>query len=389
MALRNSLNVTYLREALWLTPFILIGLLALGLLRPLPHLPSSTHSRTVVGSDGVSVQIALPFRGIAMAPPISVGSYLEDSRTPQLLQYAGDSKARQDFGKSLISRLYPEVLSNDHLWQSGVFQKSTSPYVELESLLAYDPSVYLGCGGPLALMRSVGLPVLSVWGSCGGRQEPFACPGSVAHARWSYYSEGVFYIQLRVNSDLIGRPELAGARIASYCQSLVDLEKELQPWTLDYRPRVVMAGQYKGDFARAGVVDAETEREIPGDDTERLLIMDPDMIFFFPGSPKDFMQDARWKGLKAVRDRRVYRWEQSDVTVRPAAIRWLAEIAHPVRLQPKVRQLMRDRMINEFGYRLSDAQMDQMLHVNENSDSVGTARFTRNYQAENQQGVSR
>jgi ABC-type Fe3+-hydroxamate transport system substrate-binding protein len=389
MALRNSLKSTYLREALWLTPFLLIGIISLGLLRPLPHFPPPAHSRTVMGSDGVPIQIALPFRGIAMAPPISVGSYLEDSRAPQLLKYAGDSKARQDFSKSLMSQLYPKVLSNNHLWRSGVFQKSTSPYVELETLLAYDPSVYLGCGGPLAPMRSVGLPVLSIWGSCGGQQKPFACPGSQVHARWSYYSEGVFYIQLRVISDLIGQPELADARIASYCQSLADLEKELQPRTLDYRPRVVMAGQYKGDFARAGIVDAETERVIPGDDAERLLIMDPDMIFFFPGSPKDFMQDPRWNGLKAVRDRRVYRWEQSDVTVRPAALRWLAEIAHPDRLHPKVRQLMRDRMMSEFGYRLNDDQIDQMLHVKENSDSVGTERFASNYRAENQQETQR
>ncbi len=279
MALRNSFNVTYLRESLWLTPFILIGLLSLGLLRPLPHLAPPAHSRTVMGSDGVSVQIALPFRGIAIAPPISVGSYLEDSRTPQLLKYAGDSKVRQDFSKSLMSQLYPEVLSNDRLWRSGVFQKSTSPYIELESLLAYDPSVYLGCGGSQALMRSIGLPVLSIWGSCGGQQKPIACPGSPVHARWSYYSEGVFAIQLKVISDLIDQPELADARIASYCRIIADLEKELQPQTLAYRPRVLMAGQYKGDFSRTGIIDAESERKIPGDDAESVLIMDPDMIF--------------------------------------------------------------------------------------------------------------
>ncbi len=84
------------------------------------------------------------------------------------------------------------------------------------------------------------------------------------------------------------------------------------------------------------------------------------------------MNDPRRQGLKAVRDRRVYKWEQGNLTVRPAEIRWLAEIAHPDRLQPRVRQLMRDRVREEFGYSLSDDQIDQMLHVDENSDSAGT-----------------
>jgi len=113
------------------------------------------------------------------------------------------------------------------------------------------------------------------------------------------------------------------------------------------------------------------------------------MIFFFPGSPKDFMQDPRWLGLKAVRNRRVYRWAQTNLTFRPAAIRWLAEIAHPERLQPEVRRLSRDRMLEEFGYRLSDEQIDEMLHVAENSSSIGTARFTSDYNAGGQQGAAK
>jgi hypothetical protein len=383
--------MTFSKELFWAAPFLSIAVIALGLLRPLPRVPPPAQSRTVMSSDGVPVRIALPFRGVAIAPPLSVDGYLEDTRTPQLLEYAGDSSRRKDFARSLLSQVYPEVLNNDRLWRSNVFRNTASPFIELESLLTHDPGVYLGCGGPEALMRSIGLPVVSPWGSCGGPQKPMFCPGfpvpaSPVRAAWSYYSEGVFFISLRVHSNLTDQTELAQVRMASYCRAIADLENELQPRTLDYRPRILMAGQYRGDFARAGVVDVETERKIPGDDAERTLIMDPDMIFFFPGSPKDFMRDPRWLGLKAVRNRRVYRWAQTNLTFRPAAIRWLAEIAHPDRVQPEVRQLMRDRMMSEFGYRLSDQQMDEMLHVAENSSSVGTERFTRDYL---QQGTSK
>ena len=239
------------RELLWVAPFLCIAIIASGLLRPRPHFPIPAQSRTVVSSDGVAVRVALPFRGVAMSPPVSVDSYLEDTRSPQLLEYAGDSKARQDFSKSLLRRLYPEVWSNDRLWRSGVFQNTASPYIELEALLAHNPGVYLGCGGPETLMRGVGLPVVSSWGSCGGRQKPVSCPGLKAPPYWSYYSEGVFFTSLRVTSDLVGNPELAKARMTSYCRAIADLENELQPQTLEYRPRVLMVGQYKGDFARA------------------------------------------------------------------------------------------------------------------------------------------
>jgi hypothetical protein len=78
-------------------------------------------------------------------------------------------------------------------------------------------------------------------------------------------------------------------------------------------------------------------------------------------------------------------WWAGGLTFMPIETRWMAEVAHPERLQPKVRQILRDRMMSEFGYRFSDEQIDLQLHVAENSDSVGTERFTGNYQTTNEQ----
>ncbi len=379
------------REALWLAPYLCIALIALGLLRPLPHFPVPAHSRTVIGSDGVSVQIAQPLRGIAFAPPSVPDAYLEDTHTPELLVYVGDASGRKWFANSMMSWVYPEVLKNDSLWNAKLFRSTSSPFVEIETPLAYDPSVYLGCGSPVGLMRSVGLPVLTSGSTCGGPQKPMRCPGSPISPVWFHYPEGPLFIPLRVDTDLIGHPELPDPKISSYCAALADLQHELQPSTLTSRPRVLMVGEYKGDFPRAGIVDVTAERKIPGDDAERVLIMDPDMIFLngINANPREYMRDPCRQGLKAVRDRRVYKWAQGGITDKPAKIRWLAEIAHPERLQPKARQILRDRMMSEFGYRLSDDQIDQILHVAENSDSAGAERFTRNYQTTNNQRLSK
>jgi ABC-type Fe3+-hydroxamate transport system substrate-binding protein len=390
MPLRNAAKTARLSEMLWIAPFLCIGLIALGQLRPMPHLPPPAHYRTVVGTDGVPVRIAEPFMGIAEAPPAFVEGYLEDTRLPELLVYAGNSDRRKGFSESMMSLVYPQVAKNDNLWNARLFRNTSSPFLELETLLSYNPGVYLGCGSSVSLMRNIGLPVLISRAGCGGPQKVMSCAGSPISDYWAHYPEGPIFISLRVDAALAGHPELAEARIASYCRALTDLHQELQPSTLPNRPRVLMEGEYKGDFPRAGVVDASAERRIPGDDDERTLIIDPDMIFIIGtnASPKIYMQDPRFRGLKAVQDRRVYRWSHGGLTEKPAKIRWLAEIAHPERLQPKARQLLRDRMFSEFGYRLSEDQIDHMLNVEENSNSAGAERFTRGYQAHGGAGGS-
>ena len=67
----------------------------------------------------------------------------------------------------------------------------------------------------------------------------------------------------------------------------------------------------------------------------------------------------------------------------PLWVRWMAEIAHPDRSQPRLRGVLRERFESEFGYRLGDEQIDQFLHIDENIDSVGYARFTKDYHASN------
>jgi ABC-type Fe3+-hydroxamate transport system substrate-binding protein len=378
------------RELVWLAPFLCIAFIAAGLLRPLPRFPLPANYRTVVDAGGTPVHIALPFRGIALATNSFANSYLENTRSPSLLVYA-------DKPGGVMSWVYPEVLKRESLWNTKLFAKTDSPYTEVERLLAFDPSVYVGCGGPRDLVVRIGLPVYNCGGSddlrrrrglpdlaskvgCGTPPDPMR---SRYPKRWGYYTEAGLFPGVRTYSALIGHPELAEPRVDAYCQAVADLREELQPSTLTGRPHVLAEGESPGNLPRAGIIDATMVRKIPGDDAESLLVMNPDMIFLPQGTPRDFVRDPRWQGLKAVRDRRVYRrpglmeWWAGGLTFKPVVMRWMAEVAHPERLQPRVRRILRDRMLNEFGYRFTEDQIDQQLHVAENSDSVGTERFTR------------
>ena len=386
------------REALWMTPFLCISLIALGLIRPLPRLPAPTNSRIVLDDTGKPVQIAVPFRGVAIVGSTPDG-YLEDTHAPELLMHAGDAGGRKRFVGLLVSAVYPEILTRDSLWDSDLFKNTRGPYVEMESLLTVDAGVFLGYGGygsALAQLRAFSLPALSDW----GHQESV---------------EQVDFSTARMDSALIGNPELGEARIAMYRRALADLERELRPSTVSCLPRTLTMGASvrdkaqvslarwrKYDYALAGLEDATNGWSGRGDDAERVLAINPDIIFLSGASgsgaegPYEFMHDPRWSGLKAVASRRVYKIFGIDslgghngLTFSPVEERWMAEIGHPDRLQPEVRQLARDRMFSEFGYRLNDDQIDYLLRNDENASSLGTERFNRNYQPAAQQGMSK
>jgi hypothetical protein len=326
--------------------------------------------------------------------------------------FAGKPGDRKWFSLGVMSWVYPEVLKKDSLWSTKLFRNTDSPYTEIETLFAYDPSVWVGCGGPPDLVKRIGLPVFNCSGSqtlrkqislpnlkskvgCGSPSDTMRNKYSKSYLQGGYYSENYLFPELRSYSALIGNAKLAEMRIDAYCQKITDLQRELQPSDLVTRPRALAKGEDGGNLPRAGIVDAGTDRKIPGDDAERLLVMDPDIIFLAVGSPKEYMSEACWQGLKAVRDRRVYRrpglyeWWATGMTFKPIEVRWMAEVAHPDRLQPKVRQLLGERVMSEFGYRLSDDQIDQIFHVADNAGSVGAERFTRNYQTTNNQRLSK
>jgi len=383
------------REAVWVAPFLSLGLLALGLFRPLPHVPPPVSSRTVVDANGTAVRIALPFRGIVLTPTWFPGAYLEDTGSPGLLVYVGNIGLRKLVSQGVPSWIYPQIM-NPKLWNDRLFRATSSPYTEIESVIASDASVYMGCGGPPDFVRRVGLPVFN----CGESRawvrrmlsSRVSC-GSPPNLRRAYYPESYLFPTLRTYAALIENPDFAKSRVDAFCEAMDRLQAELQPSKLTNRPRAFAPGEEQGSLDRAGLINAEGKRT-NRDDPEELLAMDPDIIFLVQGTPQEFDRDRRWQGLKAVQNRRVYRrpgipeWWATGITFKPVETRWLAELAHPDLLRPETRELLRNRVLRAFGYALSEEQIDIQLHVAENAGTTGAERFTRNYRAPEPPGAS-
>ncbi|MEW1669098.1 ABC transporter substrate-binding protein [Streptomyces albidoflavus] len=118
---------------------------------------------------------------------------------------------------------------------------------------------------------------------------------------------------------------------------------------------------------------------------EQMLAWDPEVVLlsgFDPATPAAFYADKRLAGLRAVRERRVYkiplggyRWDP-PCCESPLMRRWTAQILHPALAR---RIGLRTRLAETFqklyGHRLTEAEADAVLHLDLNARSGGYDGF--------------
>jgi ABC-type Fe3+-hydroxamate transport system substrate-binding protein len=203
-----------------------------------------------------------------------------------------------------------------------------------------------------------------------------------------------FFPQTRVWNDLLGQREQADILMRRYIREWADLVQELEPHTLEERVRTLGLVSPSDDWTRCyghADFDARLALEDPmggyttlgrENDAERILAINPELIILFVGDYEGFTNDPRWRGLDAVRTRRVYENAVMnrytfDIDYQPLAGRWLAELAYPERLAPQLRERLRAHYREAYGFEINDAQIDALLRVKENAGSVGYERFFR------------
>jgi hypothetical protein len=390
------------REVLFLVPLFCIAVMACGLFRPLPHLPRLAQSRTVQDATHTAVAVGDPFPGVVLTSPPLPPTFLTVTRSPQSLLIAGGTgfiSSRERFSRSPLSWVYPQVLKQDKYWDLKGVLAGHGEFAVVENYLAFDQgAAYLGTqGGPMRLLRSVGLPALYV----------NVEPQNLDEQQFS---------QARVMSAVVGDPARGEELVARYHQAMEEIKAELRPNEITHKLRVAYVGasaktskgvsvemsRARGDVdtPRAGLINADDDfaAATKRGDAERLLATDPDMILLIGGeNAQEFFHDSRWQGLKAVQQARVYNWigpglgsaDPVHIVFGPAMTRWKAELGYPERLQPKLRQIFAERFRSELGYRLSEDQIDLLVGYEKNSLSRGYARFGRDAAPAHLQGLSK
>ena len=126
-----------------------------------------------------------------------------------------------------------------------------------------------------------------------------------------------------------------------------------------------------------------------GSTLEQLLVSDPDIILLDSDSisPRDIYARPEYRPLRAVRSRKVYSLpahKDSSALTQELLSFWLGEICYPNQFPRRLRYQYRNVYRKDFAYTLSDAEIDQILHVKENAESAGYSRFNQGESMKNE-----
>ncbi len=116
---------------------------------------------------------------------------------------------------------------------------------------------------------------------------------------------------------------------------------------------------------------------------EQLLLLNPDLILIVapvdPAATAQIYDEPRWQAIRAVRNKLVYLMPlhlgYNMPIDDPLLLAWMMEIFHPATMPHVTRDLYRSTYRDTFDYELSDNELDETLHLRENSQSFGYTRF--------------
>ena len=151
--------------------------------------------------------------------------------------------------------------------------------------------------------------------------------------------------------DLLGRGERAAELAAFYDDILAAVAAATAGLPAEARPATLIVGTAPGRVAggsmyQTGLVDlaggASVSRDLPGSwqnvGPEQILLWDPEVILiapYGPVTPRDFLDDPLFEGLRAVREGRVYKMPQllfpwdTPIPESVLGVLWLADLLHP------------------------------------------------------------
>jgi len=333
-------------------------------------------SRTVTDARQKTVEIPPPFRGVVILPFVGgtiLTEFLTVTRDPR--QVLAASKIRGTEAHDLLARA-KKIFPGIGEIRDDISDASIHP--NFEAMLRLDPSAVIqweDVPGENAFMERVGLKVVTIHRN--------------REAEWIPQTAPIF-------AGVGGTAERGRMLAADFREAEEALARELQAIPLAGRPRVARLwvsptgritamgrGRFSPDWISrgGGVQAAPAQSDWVPLDLERLYLLDPDVILLTAGEarplPADLFARREWQALRAVKTRRVY-WEPcllSYLVDYPLSCRWLAELLHPDRISPGLRDTIKHSYSKNLNYCLSDSDLDSLLAVAENKHSAGYERF--------------
>ena len=366
-------------ELTWLISFLCLAAVAAISAKPEPQGPPPAGNRVFVDIRGKEVRIRTPFAGAVLTRGTEVTGYLAATNAPETLLAVTAYRMGERVRNHTIGTIFPEIVANQRIWASEGVSNAEGPKVEIERLLQFDPGAFMGWYTLAEPIERVGLAFVGF--------KPFPNNADELH-----YGARAF-------STVVGNPE-RGRALISYEESLYeDLDKTLAksddariPSYLYLAPKNDGGGTtvlgMKNHYTRFLMPHARVRNACICDnyfevvDAEHIIAEDPDIIVLGPTPktelPDEFAADSRWRGLKAVANRQVYRAPPGiDYYIAgPFWSRWLAELAHPGIMPLQSRQLYGNYVKWLFNYSLSDDELSTAFAVEDNRNMAKAERFS-------------
>lgn len=278
--------------------------------------------------------------------------------------------ARDDLDNALLGKMFPDA----RRISSAVAGENFAPNPEALAASGADIVFQWGDRGEAIVkpIAELGLPVVTL----------------------RYGESGLAAGWLRLVGAALGKPA-RGESLARWLeQGIAEVGRLGAATPAAQRPRVLYLMRARASLQAAGrgtSMDGDMRLagghnvagDIPGFapvGVEQILAWNPDVILlnnFEPGlGPADILRDARFAGLAAVRQGRVYgfprggfRWDPPSQET-PLSLHWLFNVLHPQRAQPGLRGKIADAYWLLYRYRVTPADIDRVLRLDANGASA-------------------
>ena len=283
--------------------------------------------------------------------------------------------------EGIFGRMFPDFTRiKTNIVMGGGDASNFSPNVE--AILSLRPDLvfqWASAGSDvISVLDRTGLPVL---GMRAGTWDDFAA-------------------YVRIMGLVAGKEGRAEALLDRQLKTRRDLEAALASIPMSEQPRVLYFNRAVNLLRVSGqgsfndfYIRLAGGRNAAGDNPpistvtiEQVLTWNPQVVLlgnFDTALPADIYDDPRWQSVDAVRNRRVYRMPLGGYRWDPPSQEssltwlWLAGLFHPERLNVNLRDEMRDWFGFLYNHQLTDSEIDQILFVKENGDSVGYDRYVK------------
>jgi iron complex transport system substrate-binding protein len=318
-----------------------------------------------------NIPMALPAKKVVMLDN-SLASYLTINNGTDHIQ-AISRFASKWVGESMLDRIYPEVKKLPLADEMGV------PDPELLLYLHADVVFTWGTAGQMA--KEMGLPgVIELWidsnDPIGSREKFSHVMGQVSgqDARATAILDKWAAKRAALKASLPQNPAQQ-VKVAWIYADRGDWGTTNSQYWSAYRLDLAGAQNVGKGFMTVGVYDVE-----------EFLQTDPDVILFDtnhddPTPLGDILVRPEFQSLRAVRERRIYKVPQHNVTNEPfddqLLLTWMAEVFYSNAMPQHLRDEYKQDYWDVYHYAISDDEIDKAIYLKDNWQAAGYGRFSR------------